>query len=135
LITIIAAMAAIPGAVTIAGMASGKTAIAREGCDGLVTRSAVEPGAPAGVCMIMRSAWYKRIMPEVIKIAGGETCQFVRTNGPSKATPRTMAVAIAIARQATVCREAGSVPRVTLANGRIALSGPRVRKKRMPMSP
>ncbi len=52
----IAAMAAIPGAVTIAGMANGKTAIAGEGGDGLGSRSA-DAGAPAGVCMIIRSAW------------------------------------------------------------------------------
>jgi hypothetical protein len=71
----------------------------------------------------------------LIAIAGGETCQFGRTTGPSKATPRTMAVAVAIACQATVRRKAGSVQRVTRANGRMAFSGPRGRKKRMPMSP
>ena len=43
-------------AVTIAGMASGKTAMAREGGDGLVSRSA-DVGTAAGVSMIIRSAW------------------------------------------------------------------------------
>src|SRR5271166_488929 len=74
------------------------------------------------------------MMPQVIAIAGGETCQFVRTNGPNSATPRTIAVAIAVARHATLRRKARSVPCVTLAKGRIALSGPSVRKNRMAMS-
>src|SRR6516162_11890360 len=113
-------MAAIPGAVTIAGIASGKTAIAGEGGEGPVCRPP-EPRAPAGVCMMILSAWEKRMMLPVIEIAGGETCQFVRTNGPSKATTRTMTVAMVTARHATVRRKASSVPRVTLANGRIAV--------------
>ena len=75
------------------------------------------------------------MMPPVIMIAGGETCQFVKTNGPNKATTSTIAVAIVVDRRATVRRKAGSVPRVALANGRIALRGPRVRKNRMKMSP
>jgi hypothetical protein len=81
------------------------------------------------------NAWEKRMIPPVIEIAGAETCHLVNTNGPSKATARTITVAIATARHATVRRNVGSVPRVALANGRIALSGPRVRKNRIPMSP
>ena len=45
-------MAAIPGAVTIAGMAIGKTAIAAESCDGPVSWLD-EPAGPAGVCAVI----------------------------------------------------------------------------------
>src|SRR5262249_14632591 len=54
--TVTAARAAIPGAVTIAGRAIGKTAIAREGGDGLGGGPA-GPGIAPGVCIIIRSAW------------------------------------------------------------------------------
>src|SRR5215472_6991795 len=75
------------------------------------------------------------MIPAVIEIAGGETCQFPRTSGASKATTRAITVAIAVALQATVRRKAGSVPWVARAKGRIALRGPRVRKNRTKMSP
>src|SRR5271167_56001 len=74
------------------------------------------------------------MMPEVMAIAGGETLQFVKINDPSNATPTQTAVAIAVDCQAIARRKAGSVPRVNLAKGGIALSGPRVRKNRMAMS-
>src|SRR5271169_366708 len=74
------------------------------------------------------------MIPAVMPIAGGETLQFVKICDPSNATPRTIAVAIAVDCQAIARRKAGSAPRVNLAKGGIALSGPRVRKNRMAMS-
>jgi hypothetical protein len=44
---------------------------------------------------------------------------FASVNALPVATPRTMAVAIAVARQATVRRKAGSVPWVSVAKGKI----------------
>jgi hypothetical protein len=43
--------------------------------------------------------------------------------------PITMAVAIAVARQARARSKAGSAPRVALAKGPRAFSGPKVKKK------
>jgi hypothetical protein len=65
---------------------------------------------------------------------GGVTCQFIKTKDPNNATPRATAVAIAVDRQAIARRKAGSVPCVNLSKGRIAFSGPRVRKYRMAIS-
>jgi hypothetical protein len=46
--------------------------------------------------MMILSAWEKRMIPAVIEIAGGDTCQFPRNSGASKATTSAIAVAIAV---------------------------------------
>jgi len=81
-------------------MATGKTAIAGEGGEGLAC-GAADPGA-GGVCMTILSAWAKRMIPAVIETAGEDTCQFPRTSGASNATTSAIAVAIAVDRHATV---------------------------------
>src|SRR5664280_2724243 len=79
--------------------------------------------------MISWNAWKKRMTLAGMTIAAMETCQFSNTRVPSRATAKTMTVAIVVARQATARRNAGSVPWVNCAKGAMALSGPRVKKK------
>jgi len=110
-------------------MARGKWARAREGGCWPSVGGGWE-GATGG-SMIILTAWKNRISPPATIMAGTDTCQFFKITAPNRATARTMAVAMKMARQARTRSRAGSAPRVTLANGPMAFSGPRVKKKMM----
>jgi hypothetical protein len=113
--------------VTKAGMARGKWASAREG--GCWSSAGGGGEGAEGGAMIICKAWKKRIRPPAMIMAGTETRQFFKIIAPSRATLRTIIVAMTVARQAKARQNAGSAPRVTLANGPMAFSGPRVKKK------